>query len=178
MNEKVQAIVEKIKEQQGKMTKLFEKELKSIVKSAGSLVDSITFEAYTPFFCDGEECTYSVRLDLGCLEINDKPFEEWEYQFVEKTVYNFSSVEEKMLAVAYLKVETIKDLPRGKIDILRSDLTPTVIEKYEKALVAITTFTEFLGEFDKEIIKLGFGDHVKVKVSKAGIELIEHRDHD
>jgi len=178
MNEKAQKIVEKIKEQQLKMAKLFEKELKAIVKSAGSLVDSITFEAYTPHFCDGEECIYEVRLDLECLQINDESFEDWEDQFVEKRVYSFSNLEDKMLAVAYLKVATVKDLPKGTIDILRSDLTPAKIEKYKKALAAINTFTDFLGEFDKEIVKLGFGDHVKVKVSKTGIELIEYRDHD
>lgn len=178
MNEKVQAIVEKIKEQQFKMAKLFEKELKAIIKSAGSLVDSITFEAYTPHFCDGEECIYEVRLDLECLEINGECFEDWEDQFVEYRVYTFSSIDQKMLAVEYLKLASIKDLPKKTIDILRSDLTPAKIEKYNKAVTAIKTLTEFIGEFDKEIIKLAFGDHVKVKVSKTGIELIEYKEHD
>jgi hypothetical protein len=177
MNEKAQKIVDKIKEQQSKMVKLFEKELKAIVKSGGPLVESIGFRAYTSYFCDGEACTYNVYIDDDMMSINGEDYSDWQNQFVDRTVSRWSSAESKQLAVAYLKVASVNDLPE-EVTIFKSDMTPAKIEKFKKALAAIDAFATFLSEFDSDLIKLAFGDHIEVTVSKNGIEISEYTSHE
>lgn len=177
MNEKVQAIVKKIEEQKAKMLKLFEKELKAILKSAGPLVSSLSFKAYTAYYCDGDECTYYVYLDNEYIDVNGISYEKWEEEFKGKLVSKrYSSDQDKLEAALYLKLSNLKDLPE-EVTVFKNEVTPAKLEKYEKACLAIDAFCNFLSEFESDLIRLVFGDHVEVTVSKEGVKLSPYTEH-
>ncbi len=90
---------------------------------------SFGFTAYTPYFNDGDECTYSAHTDYP--DINGESYD------------NF----------AYSKTEN-------------------------KELISLAEIvTEFLRQFDDDVYQEIIGNHVKVTITKDGIET-EDYEHD
>lgn len=127
-------------------------------------VQSVTWRQYTPYFNDGDTCEFSAYIDEFDTVVLDNNGEEVENEYVAPGKYRDA-------------VETGLD----------SFVDPYATYKggqYESAVVQITDEHKFLVLLQKMLVAMGddimlntFGDHVQVKVSRAGVNVDEY-DHD
>ena len=122
-------------------TKLFEKHPK---------LESFGWRQYTPYFNDGEECTFSAHTD----EPDINGVDGYDSNFESKTItdYNNKSTDGK-----YPQIEN-------------PDYNPDLAAA-QKTVVA------FLNEVEDSVLRDLFGDHVRVTVTPTGTEVDEY-EHD
>lgn len=157
-----------------------EKTLVSFVLKYSELIDGIYWVQYTPWFNDGDTCVFRVQeLEFlanhseedGALILLEREYLEFCIQRIldSRVLDDRSFYEKYKLSRSYY---------------IEEELTP-----YEYALNIQNhpAYTEFEAEarnivsaiigIDDEIMKLAFGDHVKVIVTKEGI-YTEEEEHD
>lgn len=134
-------------------------------------IQSLTFRAYTPYFCDGDECVFGVYGDTDFIEINGEICED---------IKPFS----------YQKIMTDADraLDKEICNLIGENRKPDDKYGYRwdedgawdlrlKKYLAAKRFSERLSEIPEECIK-AFGEHIEVTVTKDGIQVEEYEDHD
>lgn len=152
---------EKIKEAKGEAQRLakeaFEVEAIALVNEMG--IRSFSWTQYTPYFNDGDACVFGVNSDAminGADEYGDSDDEDDE--------------------------ETPASVPgRPTIMPWASGLSPEQKAEadaaYEAWRAPFKKIGAFLNGWEDEDMLFMFGDHVKVTVSKEGID-VENYDHD
>ncbi len=111
------------------------------------LLNSFGWSQYTPYFNDGNECVFSANTDYIYINVGDQE----DNDFARYAIYD---VEWK---------------GRDKTETLKPNLSPKELAGKE--------ILELLSNFADDDYKNMFGDHVKVTVSREGVE-VEDYDHD
>jgi hypothetical protein len=122
----------------------------SKVFAAHPKLESFGWRQYTPYFNDGEECTFSAHTS----EPDINGVDGYEANFESKTVTDYDS---KDASGKYQQKEN-------------PDYNPELAEA-QKTVIA------FLNEMDDSVLRDMFGDHVRVLVTPGGTEVDEY-DHD
>lgn len=117
------------------------KDMSAELFEAHPLLDGFRWRQYTPYFNDGDECTFSARTSDPECAFTDTQDSDDGYDYDGWTETNTRAIERK--------VE------------LGESLTPR-----EAAALAVA---EFLAIFDDSDLKALFGDHVMVTVSREGV---------
>lgn len=152
-------LIEKIKEE----FKVFEDKKKGLVEDLrkqfpellkplmekSSVIESISWTQYTPYFNDGDECIFGVNNNEDCLEVNGFEFysDEFENLGLKEYYWNGNTKEShpKYNPQEYLILESIAEV-----------------------------LTSIPDEFYKDL----FGDHVKVTIYKDGKIEVDTYEHD
>lgn len=150
--------IEKLrKEAKEKVSSIFKTAALELFTEYPNLV-RISWTQYTPYFNDGDACTFSSGHTSPAIyftsSVNEDGEEDYERYEEEWNTYNYYD--------GY-----------GKDKKLKSDLT-----KEQKAeLKTGKAVNDFLENFDDEDMENLFGDHVKVIITKDGVETDDY-DHD
>lgn len=133
-----------------KLRKQFPNLLKTLFDKSDK-IESIGWTQYTPWFNDGDACTFSVHTD--CLYINgeyDEDIEEldWRIPYYLKGHKDYQNV--------------FEDNPKADLEFYNQ----------------VEEFKEFLGSIPDDIYLDLFGDHVEVTVYKNGSIDVSECDHD
>jgi len=124
-------------------TKLFEKHPK---------LESFGWRQYTPYFNDGEECTFSAHVDEPDINGTDGYDANFELEFV--TDYD------------------------GKQDPATKQYPKKLNDNYSPEVAAAQKdVVEFLQNIDESVLRDLFDDHVRVTVTRAGTD-VEEYEHD
>lgn len=123
-------------------------------------VTAFTWTQYTPYFNDGEECTFQ-RNEISVTncpldEVDEIRYDEYEGETENVFVSNFSGW--------FMKSDYYKD-ERKKIEELGVDIK------------AVQQFVELLDSIDDDIYLETFGNHVRVVATAQGFD-IEEYNHD
>lgn len=122
---------------------------------ANPLLRTFSWKQYTPYFNDGEECVFSVDTDYPY--VNGMSDEGGDYnddcKILDETDYSW---EEMRKPEVFKKVYGISKGDFNKL---------------------YKTVQKFLRSFDEDEMKMIFGDHVAIKVTKDSIK-VEKYDHD
>lgn len=121
-------------------------------------LESFSWNQYTPYFNDGEECTFSANIDYP--EINDSD----ENDDGAPDYFNETKV------VEHGKYNSQTRQYEGRIEKPNPDYSPELV-------AAKSDVIEFLGNIDDSVLRDLFGDHVKVTVTKMGTE-VDGYEHD
>lgn len=132
-----------------KSKELFTEVSKKVFEAHPKLI-SFGWRQYTPYFNDGDECTFSARTDKP--DIND--IDGYDVNFGDEFVTDYNSS----------KVNGV--YPKIKNNSFDPDLA-----------AALKTVKAFLGEMKDEVLRDLFGDHVSVRVTAQGTE-VEEYEHD
>lgn len=139
-------------------------------------VESLSFSAYTPYFNDGDECTYSVH----SLQVFGD-FDEYEID-LDYPGDTFSN----LLILAEGGEPTSHWTPKGYdsyADYLRKRYSDTLAlgaERLRDIVQMLSAGSELNGVLQgvpEDVIKGLFGDHVQVTITREGVEA-EQYDHD
>jgi hypothetical protein len=142
---------------------------------------SVSWTQYTPYFNDGEECTFSAH--TSDLYVNDRHpdyDEDGELKddeiFVNPTLYIVLKTEEDVRINKELAEKT-KYTWYAKAGIGDSGLTPN--PKYDIDAHRVSSeISEVLSSIPDEFFKDLFGDHAKVTICSNGTLDVEDYDHD
>lgn len=123
--------------------------LKPLFEKSQGKIKSFGWTQYTPYFNDGDECTFSVNLDYS-LEVNGEDTDEingldWRIKY-------------------YLKNGEYSEEKTDEWDI--------------ELFKLVEEFKEILSSIDDEFYKDLFGDHVQVTVYENGNIEVEEYEHD
>lgn len=114
-------------------------------------LESVTWAQYTPYFNDGDACTFSVHgFDM---DLSDKAPEEWNELF------------EEWAGGGYHYGESL------------SDYGDKIKKKAPKLSELQDAVSELAGEIPDDVLEYIFGDHCQVTVTREGMEVSEY-DHD
>jgi hypothetical protein len=138
---------------------MFHEGVKELFKDHSNL-DSFGFKAYSPYFNDGEECTFSALTDYPYINGYDDDGSSMEDRF--KPREGDSNIWDK---IGYW------DYSNGYNNRVWVDGDP-VIDAMVKDV------KEFLSSFDDDVWQDLIGNHVIVRISKDGIETEHYLDHD
>lgn len=118
-------------------------------------IESFGWNQYTPYFNDGDTCTFSANTDY--LSVNGEYVDDCEWTGATK-VTNWGT---------YNRETKVYD---GRVEVPN--------EKYDKELEDATDeIRNFLHTFDDDFYIRKFGDHSEITVTKEGVEVDDY-DHD
>lgn len=139
--------------------------LKPIFEKSNGKITSFGWTQYTPYFNDGDECVFSVNLDIDYgVYINGKNIEEIDGLFG-------SSM--------YALKKWGTDEYEGWIKRYPEDTINEETREEDLSLYAsIKEFIDLISSIDDEFLKDLFGDHVLVTVCEDGIISTEEYEHD
>ena len=122
----------------------------------------VTWTQYTPYFNDGEECTFSINEAYFSNATDTEDIEYGEYQGDDDTLWSTDSIVTHLTGgVSWDKETTAKVQATEGLN-----------------LESIREFMSILNSPEMEdIFRVMFGDHVKVVLTRKGIEVDEY-DHD
>jgi hypothetical protein len=161
IDEIIKEVQEKQKEINSLKKELLKKSEEAFFKGAKQIfetcpqLDSVSWTQYTPFFNDGDTCEFSVN--TGYLEVNGKYTDEDDS--LSPTVIKSRGTYNRNLGVYEGRVEE----PNPNYNKTLSD--------------SVDMMSKFLEVFDEDFYKSQFGDHVKVTITKEGIDTEEY-DHE
>ncbi len=135
-------------------------------------LDWFEWTQYTPYFNDGDECTFSVNAEDNQVWINGLECEnggfyfsttKWSKDSSGKSSY-IDKTDEEILSEEFNSDEgtTFRDL----------DMTVSEIVKLKHAIPA------FVQSFDEDYLKEAFGDHTSVKMHRDGTVENDEYEHD
>ena len=137
-----------------------------------NLIESIGWTQYTPFFNDGEECTF--RVHISELYINEE--HEEEIDWLDKRMYATITLERlkehKEFNSSPLGYSHYKDKKVGEQGVFKN---PNLNE-FEYNI--IEEFKEILESIPEDFFKDLFGDHSQVTVYKNGSIKVDEYDHE
>lgn len=154
--EQIKEELKKFQEKKKELTEQLRKEFPNLIKpllDKSELIETLSFTGYIPYFNDGDECTYSVNLDLEVNEESGDNFKDW------RVKYYLQDLAEGKSEIRYQK-----EIESGDINIEENK----IIIEIEKLLETIPE------EFYKEL----FGEHAKVIIYKNGKIEVEEYEHE
>jgi len=170
----IQKQIDKLEKQAVKESeKLISKGFKEIFKKHPDL-QSFSWTQYTPYFNDGDECTFSANTES--IYINDEEEEDSVYgaeQFLEKLLHPTKAINQ-------LK-KRIEEYKKDKYDYswLESEIQRIQngsVDEARHRLNLLKDIEQILSNIDNDCYRSMFGDHVRVTVTKDGwsTESYEH----
>jgi len=168
--------IEKLKSKLVKDTQmLFKHSLKDIFKNNKRLT-SFSWTQYTPHWNDGDACTFSAHTDYIHLNGSDESDSLWDIENLYKDVIN------KDASIKKLQAENTK-LAKKKDQKWQIESNERRIEEIQKAdieeltwkLDALKNINTLLSNADDDVLLEMFNDHVKVTVTKDGVETEEYQ---
>lgn len=175
---KTQKDIEKLKSKLVKDTNtLFKQSLKEIFKDHSNL-ESFSWTQYTPYWNDGDTCTFSAHTDYIYLNDSEEGEGVWEYESLYNDLLN------KDKAIKKLEADNTKlaGKPDNKWQIESNErkikqLEEADINEIKWKYEALKDISELMNNIDQDTLLTMFDDHVKVTVTKNGIET-ESYQHD
>ena len=147
--------IKKLKEEMLEESNKIFTELTKTIFEDHPKVKSFGWNQYTPYFNDGETCTFSANVDY--IYINGICVDDSDW-ISEETITNYGTWNQ----------ETKKYEGRTEVSNLN----------YDSELVkANDEIREFLYNFDEDFFMAQFGDHAKVTVTEEGVSVDEY-EHD
>lgn len=129
-----------------------EKRLKALKFPSG--IDSVGWTQYTPYFNDGDACTFSVRCDIDYFFINDEVSDE-------------SKFSERLS-----KTEYKKNPLTGKYEL-------DINLNYDEEVGGFANqFVDLINSFPEEVLEEAFGDHCQVTLHRGGEIKVDSYEHD
>lgn len=162
---KIEAIKKQKEELTAQLRNDFAPMLQPLFEKSEGKIESIGWIQYTPYFNDGEECTFSTNFDLDYgLRVNGQYLDDQEDVFgCSLYALRKYGTDEYASWIEKYPEDTIKEESK------ESDL----------ALYAcLLEFEEVLESIDDEFYKDLFGDHVEVTVHSNGVIETTEYDHD
>lgn len=164
INVKRQTLDEQLKEISGKF---FAEQSKMLFEQFPDL-KSFSWTQYTPYFNDGDECTFGANTKYPSIKLSDsedKDQEDEEFDDEDDdddyiSIYNVKKTEDGR----YIDKHEIGE--KGEVEITD-----------RKRIVAFEV-KEFLTEFEDDSLITMFGDHVRVTVSRDGTVEQDEYKHD
>jgi hypothetical protein len=160
-NEKFEVLRKKHTEMQKLKQELLETSNKIFIEFTKTIfeeypkIKSFSWKQYTPYFNDGDTCTFSVDTNYIC--VNDEYVDEVNWLHP-TNITNYGNWNRE-LKVYEGQVET----PNSEYD--------------EEMAKAVEEIREFLSEFDDDFYLHQFGDHAEVTITADGVSIDEY-DHD
>lgn len=136
------------------------------------LLDSFGFEAFSPYFNDGDECTFLAHTDYPY--INGYNQDEDENKFVGR------SEDDYVMSESFRSREGDSFIwdKVGKWHYSNNYKDKTWIDGDKEIDAMVKDVKEFLNSFDDDVWEELIGNHVIVRITKDGIETEEYSDHD
>jgi len=162
--------LQEIQKQKDELTKQLRKDfapmLKPLFEKSNGRINSFGWIQYTPYFNDGDECIFSVNIDLDYgIRVNGETLDDSD--FFTSSLYSL----EKYLKKDGSYEKWIERYPEDALDLEKS--------KEELELYGILLdFKEILESIDDSFFKDLFGDHVEVTVFSDGKIETEEYEHD
>jgi hypothetical protein len=169
---KIEAIKKQKEELTAKLRNDFAPMLQPLFEKSEGKIKSIGWIQYTPYFNDGEECTFSTNFDLDYgLRVNGKRLDdEYDDEDEKESVFGCSLYALRKYGTDDY-VEWIKKYPE---DTIKEESKESDLALY----ACLKEFEEILESIDDEFYKDLFGDHVEVTVHSNGVIETEEYDHD
>lgn len=173
--ERIKEKIANINKQKQELTEELRKEFAPMFeplfeKSEGKIT-SIGWTQYSPYFNDGNDCTFSVRLDY--LHINGDQEDDIDSLSEEK--YVIINQENEKEVKHYLNLKGYKWMSNNTLG--QSGYLPN--ENYDNTLAdLVNDFKEVLSSIDDEFYQDLFGNHVLVTVYADGRVETEEYEHD
>jgi hypothetical protein len=118
-------------------------------------VESFGWSQYTPYFNDGDTCTFSANTDY--ISINGEHVDDSNW-VSEKNITNWGTWNRDLR------------IYEGRVEVPNLDYDPELSKGADE-------ITEFLSNFDNDFYITRFGDHAEITVSKDGVDVDEY-EHD
>lgn len=118
-------------------------------------VESFGWSQYTPYFNDGDTCTFSAHTDY--ISINGEHVDDSKW-VNETTVVDWGTWNRDLRVY------------EGRVEVPNLDYDPELAKGCDE-------ITEFLRNFDNDFYITRFGDHAEITVTKDGVDVDEY-DHD
>jgi hypothetical protein len=148
------AELEELKKQHLEKSKILFGNVSKALFEKHPLLESFSWPQYTPYFNDGDECTFSAHVD----EPDMNGIDGYEIDFSEPTITEYGEYDK--ITRSY---PNKKDVPNPKYN-------PELGSAYNDV-------KEFLQNINEEVLRDLFGDHIKVTVRKSGVQ-VEKYSHD
>lgn len=114
-------------------------------------VKSFGWNQYTPYFNDGETCTFSANIDY--IHINGSPVDESNW-ISETTITNYGTWNRE------------KREYEGRTEVPNLDYDPELVSASDE-------IREFLRNFDEDFFLSQFGDHAEITITPEGVSIDE-----
>ena len=170
----IQKEIEKLEKQASKESqKLITKGFKEIFKKYPDL-QSFSWTQYTPYFNDGDECTFSANTES--IYLNDAEEDDSVYgleQFLDKLKHPKKAINQlKKRIEEYKKEKYSYTWIEDEIERIENGS----IEETEHKLMMLQDIQQIFSHIDDNCFRAMFGDHVRVTVTKKGwsTESYEH----
>lgn len=158
-----------------------------IIFNAYPEVDNFGWIQYTPYFNDGDECTFGVNADIDyglringynadgdCEGLGYDPFKDGKHLLytygelkTDEDVRNNNKIAIELNSTYYMKIQNIG--ARGLM----------YVDNYDAhAAEIVNNIHNFITGMPEEQLKLLFGDHCEVTINKLGPATITDYDHD
>ena len=118
-------------------------------------VESFGWSQYTPYFNDGDTCTFSANTDY--ISINGEHVDDSKW-VNEKNVIDWGTWNRELR------------IYEGRIEVPNLDYNSELVKGADEIV-------EFLSNFDNDFYITRFGDHAEITVSKDGVDVDEY-EHD
>ena len=147
--------IKKLKEEMLEASNKIFTEMTKVIFEEHPKIKSFGWNQYTPYFNDGETCTFSANVD---------------YIYINGTCVDDSDWVSEKIITNYGTWNREKKVYEGRTEI------PNL--NYDSELVKSTdNIIEFLRNFDEDFFMSQFGDHAEVTVTLEGVSVDEY-EHD
>ena len=147
--------IKKLKEEMLEESNKIFTEMTKVIFEEHPKIKSFGWNQYTPYFNDGETCTFSANVD---------------YIYINGTCVDDSDWVSEKIITNYGTWNRVKKVYEGRTEI------PNL--NYDSELVKSTdNIIEFLRNFDEDFFMSQFGDHAEVTVTLEGVSVDEY-EHD
>jgi hypothetical protein len=166
--EKIKIELKAFEQKKADLVEELRKEFPELLKSlfdTSDWIHSVGWTQYTPYFNDGDECTFQVNLDLDYGFIING-----EEDFINNSTFCSYPVRKYADGVQVYE-DWLKRYPEDKIN-------PDTIQEDLEKLAEVRAFNEVLMSIPDDFYLDLFGNHVKVEIDRTGKISVESYDHD
>lgn len=135
-------------------------------------INSITWNQYTPYFMDGNECVFSTNIKY--MRVNDEDDDIQDCEWLSESIYKTLENEEELKQAEELHA---RKGYRSGVEIGRGGYIPNP-KRDELEYNVVKDLQEILTSIDDQFYKDLFGDHVEVTVYRDGRIEVSEYDHE
>lgn len=164
--EKIKSQIEEINKKKEEMVEELRKDFPEILKPVFEeceIIQSFSWNQYTPYFNDGDACEFSVNLDYP--DINGINWDD------------FSSSEQGYDGYEFIAKSYHTDMDKYN-ELIQKYPENTPSDKLIKLAGEVLKFQDALSSIPDEFFLDLFGDHVSVTIDKEGNVTTNEYDHD
>lgn len=154
-------------------------------------VHGIRWTQYTPYWMDGEECTFSANEpELELTKREGRISDDGQHGLGRRKTFYLGEIEKARAFMEggqasppkdrWAKTYTQRDIDRAEGEIARIDAVIESVggvDAYTKIVDDFDVISRFIQSIKDSDLELIFGDHVQVSVTKDGVEVTKY-DHD